>query len=221
VGFLVHLATELRTWLEFVVFTVFPVAFGELAHWLYEWQVLATGILVLVAAHVWGRAILKAARVHSTNQNGVARQARPAVSATEAPRTTPAAEAGGETGASASDQAMLNSLRALRRQIRVMLATLPCTDEPLSAGNRALCGQIAHSASDEAREGPQGPNESTEALRRSLDALSTLDAQASNRSAWTALVQLNNAARDLLGSDEKSGGGTVDWDSFAVRRGRR
>ena len=47
--------SALWSWLNFLAFTVLPIAFRELLHWLYEWQILLTGILALIAARVWGR----------------------------------------------------------------------------------------------------------------------------------------------------------------------
>ena len=50
------------SWLQFFVSTVLPVAGRELLHWLYEWQVLVAGILAILAARIWGRSVVRAAR---------------------------------------------------------------------------------------------------------------------------------------------------------------
>jgi len=219
-GTLVHLATGLGSWLQFVAFTVFPVAFGELVHWLHDWQVLASAIILLVAAHIWGSAILKAARLNVFPQNGVGRLQRPLVEAAEASR--PAAPVEVEQGGpAAGGQPRLERLNTLRREIRVMLGTLPCTDDPLSVQNWTLCGRIAQLGHGEPGQLAQ---EGLADLKPSLDALASLDTRATNRAAWAALVRLNDAARNAIEAAEQpeAGGATVDWDSLeALRRRRR
>ena len=50
---------------DFVLFTVIPVAFRELLHWLYDWQILVCGVLALIAARLWGRSVIRAARINA------------------------------------------------------------------------------------------------------------------------------------------------------------
>src|ERR1019366_1853427 len=52
-----------------------PGLLQQLGRWLYDWQVLIAGILALVAAHIWGRSVLRAAELRAS---GPARANRPA-----------------------------------------------------------------------------------------------------------------------------------------------
>ncbi len=212
---LLHPATGLDAWLHFVAFTVFPVAFGQLIHWLYEWQVLAAAVLVLVAAHVWGSAILKAARLGAGTQPVPARTSQRAATPGADLREKRPAAMREEMAFETSVTGDTGRLGGLRREIRMMLGSLPCTDDPLSAHNRALCARIGSFELPASLEG-------AEDLRGALGTLAALRDDTTNRTAWAALVRLSTAARDLLeGAKEADNADIVDWDGLDALRRRR
>src|SRR5215469_8610334 len=72
----------------------FLPATALITKWLYDWQTLITGICALLAAHIWGRAIVRAAELRA----GAVRQARSPV-----PRQAPSAAAVASAAAAARD----------------------------------------------------------------------------------------------------------------------
>ena len=203
------------------MFTVFPVAFREFTHWLYQWQVLAAAFLVLAAAHIWGRAILRATRATTANHGGTRRRSKSPVFAVKADPhdADPVAETA-SSGSAAPGSDLMDRLGILRRLIRMTLGDLPCTDEVLTAESLAFCCQIARFAVDTAVLGEHADLlQRYETLRMELDRLGALGEADTCRSAWETLVRISNAARDLINAAAEPGGGkdTVDWDSFAVR----
>ncbi len=178
------------SWLQFVVSTVLPVAGRELLHWLYEWQVLVAGILAILAARIWGRSVVRAARYAALSAG-----AEPAV----AQRSAAAAVVPfGSAKPKARKPEMQDHVFALREQIRLTLGRMPCTDDVLSAERLALCRKIAGMKLGELPKGaPKTMVQSYEVLRSGLSALGALRETDTCRRAWEALVRVNSDAREL------------------------
>ena len=212
-----HLSA-LWAWIYFVVFTVLPIAFQELLHWLYEWQILLTGVLALVAARIWGKSVIRAARIAAKSEQPapVEVQKKPGA----VPKIVPV-----PLGASHVSEPLVldvparkpqprnselgDRLFALREQIRVTLGKTPCTDEVLSAERLADCRRIA--------EFPLGEPPAIaskllahrfDVLRSELSALGAVRETDTCRNAWEALARISIDARDLLAPETASAAGT-------------
>lgn len=190
----------LTSWLQFVSFTVLPVAFRELLHWIYDWQILITGVLALIAARVWGRSVIRAARINARAKAGapldVKRSpAEPVVVPMPLASVVPA-----EARKQAPRAPELpDRLFALREQIRITLGRLPCTDEALAAERLADCKKVAEFPLGELP--PAAPKQLAhrfEALRSKLAALGAVRETDTCRNAWEALVRISTDARDLM-----------------------
>jgi hypothetical protein len=178
-----------QQWLAFVIFTVLPVAFHELVHWVYDWQVLVTGILAVVAARIWGRSVIRAARPTTKVGGRVkieAAGAIPPVAVSEQP--VPSAT-------------VHDRLFELREQIRSTLGRMPFGDAALGTARVAMLSKIASfslsGVTDEARR--LSPLRQ-EALLKELSAIAALRESDTCRTAWEALVRVSMAARDLMNS---------------------
>ncbi len=195
------LISTISSWLGFVIFTVLPVAFREVLHWLYEWQILLTGIMAIAAARYWGRSVVRAARITARLK------AVPPVA--EPPKRTGPVVVPIPLGAAANVEPVFRMrhapewpdlLYALREQIRLTLGKLPCTDDGLTAERIEECKKIAQFPLGEL---PAGTDNSIthrfEALRSKLTALGAVRETDTCRNAWEALVQISIDARDLVG----------------------
>lgn len=183
-------------WFQFVCFTVLPVAFRELLHWLYEWQVLVTGILAIVAARMWGRSVVRAARIN-------ARAVRQAPLLPPPPAVIPA-PAAAEVPARTAPRVTEFSARvyALRELIRVTLGRLPCTGDALSAERLADCRKIAAFPLGEVPVELRGVvAHRLDVLRSKLSALEAVRETDVCRNVWETLVRISVDARDLLGPE--------------------
>jgi hypothetical protein len=197
----------LSSWLQFVSFTVLPVAFRELLHWLYDWQILISGILALVAARVWGKSVIRAARINARAKVAAPPLdlkrppaepvvvpmplAAPVVAVEPKPAKPPPRAPG-----------LPERLFALREQIRITLGRLPCTDEVLNAERLAECKRIAEFPMGEVPAGAAKPLvHRFEALRSKLAALGAVRETDTCRNAWEALVRISMDARDLTGAE--------------------
>lgn len=192
------------SWLQFVTFTVIPVAFRELLLWLYDWQILLTGILALVAAKIWGQSVIRAARI-----NARAKVAPPAVDIRRAP-AEPVVVPTSLTSAIPTEPAvrkartpeLADRLFALREHIRNTLGRMPCTDEVLTADRLAECRKISEFPIGDL---PRGASKQLahryEALRSRLSALKSVRETDTCRNTWEALVRISMDARDLMGAE--------------------
>lgn len=193
------------SWLQFVSFTVIPVAFRELLHWLYDWQILLSGILALVAARIWGRSVIKAARINARAKTASPIDARRAPGepvVVPMPLATPVPAEPSARGPAVRPAELPNRLFALREQIRNTLGKLPCTDEVLTAERLAECRRISEFALGDLPPGaPKTLAHRYEALRSKLSALQAVRETDTCRNAWEALVRISMDARDLMGSE--------------------
>lgn len=202
--------TMISSWFSFVSFTVFPVAFRELLHWLYDWQILLTGILALIAARYWGRSVIKAARITAR-----ARAATPEFKRAPGepvvvpiPLATPAA--GDATLKPPRMPEWSDRLFALRENIRATLGKLPCTDEVLNAERLAECKKIAEFPLGELPgSSPKALAHRYETLHSKLAALGAVRETDSCRNAWEALVKISIDARDLMSPEPAKTPGKV------------
>jgi hypothetical protein len=194
--------------LEFILFTVLPVAFRELLRWLYEWQILICGVLALVAARIWGRSVVRAARITArAKQPPPAEIRRPAAEPVVVP--TPLA-AGAEPVVEIPTKTpdLAERLFSLREQIRNTLGRMPCTDEVLSAERLSDCRAIADFPLGEP---PSADGRAQiarfEALKSKLAALRDVRDTDTCRNAWEALVRISMDARDLMGEEPAKAAG--------------
>jgi hypothetical protein len=195
-------ATMSASGLNFFFFTVLPVAFGELLHWLYDWQILICGVLALIAARVWGRSVIRAARITARAKVPPAEIRRPAAEPNVVP--TPLAAGAEPIVKVPSPHApeLADRLFSLREQIRNTLGRMPCTDEVLSAERLDDCRGIADFPLGEP---PAGAGRAQiarfEALKSKLAALKGVRETDTCRNAWEALVRISMDARDLMGEE--------------------
>lgn len=199
-------ATMSASGLDFILYTVLPVAFRELLHWLYDWQILICGVLALIAARVWGRSVIRAARI-TARAKPPAEIRRPAAEPVVVP--TPLA-AGAEPVVTAPRQTpdLAERLFSLREQIRNTLGRMPCTDEVLSAERLGDCRAVADFPLGEP---PAGAGRAQiarfEALKSKLAALKDVRDSDTCRNAWEALVRISMDARDLMGEEPAKAAG--------------
>jgi hypothetical protein len=187
--------------LDFLLFTVLPVAFRELLRWLYEWQILICGVLALAAARIWGRSVVRAARITARAKPPVEAR-RPAAEPVVVP--TPLAAAGSEPVIEVPPPrpALTDQLFALREHIRNTLGRIPCTDEVLSAERLEDCRTIAAFALSDPPFGIGKVQLARfEALKSKLAALKDVRDTDTCRNAWEALVRISMDARDLMGEE--------------------
>lgn len=194
------LTSSIFSWLGFVIFTVIPVAFGELLHWIYEWQILLTGILALAAARYWGRSVIRAARITARAKT---------MPVAEPPKRTGPVIVPIPLGAATNAEPVFrmqhapewsDMLFSLREQIRLTLGKLPCNDDALTAERIEDCRKLAQFPLGELPEGTASViTHRFEALRSKLAALGAVRETDTCRNAWEALVQISVDARDLVG----------------------
>lgn len=199
--------------LNFIVFTVLPVAFRELLHWLYEWQILICGVLALAAARIWGRSVVRAARITARAKASPQPEVRrPAAEPVVVPTPLAAVkepvikEPLVEVPPPRVD--LTDRLFSLREQIRNTLGRMPCTDDVLSAERLDDCRGIAEFPLGE----PPADAGKTqiarfEALKSKLAALKDVRETDTCRNAWEALVRISMDARDLMGEEPAKAAG--------------
>jgi len=205
--------SALWSWLHFLVFTVLPIAFRELLHWLYDYQFLAGTGLAVLAAWIWGRAVIKAARIAAKGQ--AASIAPPAPEAhlrpSAAPKVVPIPLAASGAPAieptvkklvSVPKSPLAERLFALRELIRATLGRMPCSDDALSAERLADCRRIAEFAlGDIPADAPRLQAHRFDVLRSELSALGAVRETDTCRNAWEALVRINMDAREIVAAE--------------------
>ena len=198
--------SALWAWIHFLAFTVLPIAFRELLHWMYEWQILLTGVLALIAARVWGMSVIRAARITARAKQAapVEIQKKPSLvpKVVPVPLVAPRVVEPRLRKPPPGSPELADRLFALREQIRVTLGRTPCTDDVLSAERLADCRRIA--------EFPLGEPPAIaskllahrfDVLRSELSALGAVRETDTCRNAWEALVRISIDARDLTGPE--------------------
>ena len=174
----------------------FVPATALIAKWLYDWQTLVTGICALLAAHIWGRAIVRAAELRA----GAMRQARTPVPR-QVPSAVPSAASAARDLRSPSLETALHhapeAVEKLRTQIRAVLGRVPHTEVPMNPSQLSLCKSIASFTLDENSLKREAPREAYAVLKQELSGLAALDDGASCMTAWKALTSINKCARNL------------------------
>jgi hypothetical protein len=170
----------------------FP-AIALIVKWLHDWQALLTGVCAVIAAHVWGRTVIRAAELRAS-------AIRP--NRSPVPRQTPsvAGPPSRDLRLQQSEIATLSapeSVEKLRIQIRNLLGRVPHSDEPLNASQLSLCKGISTFSLDEASLKRDAPREAYATLKGELAELGNLTKGASCMTAWKALTAVNKGARDL------------------------
>lgn len=217
------LLSALQSWLSFVLFTVLPIAFEQFVRWLYEWQVLLTGILAILAAHIWGRSIIKAAHTEEPRSERPAANPRPLQPERDPRSIEPEPQASSSERGPTPVQDFSERVQMLRQLIRLSLAKIPYKAAPLTAEHRALCERIATVKLDAASlEGQAAALSHFERLGADLASLEAACRDGNCRSVWEALVQANASARSLVGalgeSETPSAGATVSTLKFPAVR---
>ncbi|MDE2181831.1 MAG: hypothetical protein KGJ78_02290 [Alphaproteobacteria bacterium] len=189
-----QMLTATMSWVGFVLFSVFPIAFRELVHWVYEWQVLVAGILAVIAAGVWGKAVVRGARI------AAAQAPVPVPGKIVTPQSpAPAARAAAPRLVEATPAPAVEPLQALRETIRTTLTGIPYTDEPLTPERMALCSKVLQfPVADLAAKAARQHAPRYELLQKELSSLGDMSERNTCRNAWQVLVRINDAARDLL-----------------------
>lgn len=195
---------------HFVIFNVIPVAFRELLRWLYEWQILACGVLALIAARIWGRSVVRAARINA-RAKVAAETRRPAAEPVVVPTSlVPGSIEPVVKAPLPRVLGMTDRLFALREQIRGTLGRMPCTDDVLNAERLADCQRIADFPLGDP---PPGAAKALvhrfEALKSKLAALKGVRETDTCRHAWEALVKISTDARDLIGDEPVKTAGPI------------
>jgi hypothetical protein len=186
--------------LDFVLFTVIPVAFRELMRWIYEWQILICGVLAVVAARIWGMSVVRAARIQARAKPPAVSR-RPPAEPVVVPTPLAAAESAGTVPLPQTAD-LADRLFVLREQIRNTLGRIPCTDDVLSPERVADCRAIAGFALCDPPSGAgKGQLARFEALKSKLAALKGVRDGDTCRNAWEALVRISMDARDLMGEE--------------------
>jgi hypothetical protein len=194
--------SALWSWLNFLAFTVLPIAFRELLHWLYEWQILLTGILALIAARVWGRSVIRAARIAARTKPAATVEPLRKPSAVPKVVPVPLAAVAEPRRRSSRFPELSDRLFALREQIRGTLGRLPCTDEVLNPERLAECRKIAEfSLGKVPTDAPKQLAHRFDVLRSELAALAAVRETDTCRNAWEALARISMDARDMLGPE--------------------
>jgi len=198
--------SALWSWLNFLAFTVLPIAFRELLHWLYEWQILLTGVLALIAARIWGRSVVRAARIAARAKQPTLSE--PVRKSPAVPKVVPVPLAAGSAADPRQRRApsrypeLADRLFTLREQIRATLGRLPCTDEVLSPERLADCRRIAdYQLGKPPADASKLLAHRFDVLRSELSALAAVRDTDTCRNAWEALARINVDARDLLGPE--------------------
>lgn len=188
--------------LEFLLFTVIPVAFRELLRWLYDWQILICGVLAIVAARMWGRSVIRAARI-TARAKPPADTRRPAAEPVVVP--TPLSQPDREPVVKIPpprDPELAERLFTLREAIRGTLGRTPCTDELLSEERLEDCRHIADFPLGEPPpDAARVQLARFDALKSKLAALKDVRETDTCRNAWEALVSISMDARDLAGEE--------------------
>ena len=164
-----------------------PIALNAIVSWLHDWQVLVAGILAIIAAHIWGRAVLRASEFKGRRraESEALRTARAAPRTTTDLRTTP----------QILEDAPRIQLAGLRSKIRLVLGKIPCTDDVLTSSQLLLCRDVGKAFLAGELLSEKGKRELA-AIREKASALVNLLELDTCRTAWQALIALNAAARD-------------------------
>jgi hypothetical protein len=170
-----------------------PTAIFFIERWIYEWQTLIAGFCAIIAARIWGRAVIRAAELGAGMPLARPSTPREIGSSTQSSAIGDLRAGIQKTGS----QLGSNPIGRLRTQIRLILGRVPCIDEKLTLPRLDLCKEIGTFSLAETSLRTEGSRRSYAALRDGLSTLGALDHDASCRTAWQALTAVNKHARDL------------------------
>lgn len=177
-----------------------PGTLFMLGRWLYDWQALLAGVLAILAARIWGRAIVRASELSAAAPP----RAEKALTARRRPSGPPPARkdlrAGDEQDRHPDLRALIASLRA---KIRATLTRVPCIEEPLSSSQLDLCRGVGNIVLLDTVVSTAEMGRELVSLRQHVAVLSELNDRDTCKTAWQALISLNTCAREL---DVKLGG---------------
>ena len=164
--------------------------------WAKEWQVLLAGLLVFLAALIFARATIKAAKLSSS-----ARLNRPQPDLRLAPSPAAPGPASSPAPAAASTE-LVSTLEQLRSLIRSALASLPAAGEKENSPVTFLCQRILHLRLDQlapaAHNGKDAQAGYTALLKQLTVLRSHLKNDAPAEKISEILIQINTTARSLV-----------------------
>ncbi len=175
---------------------------GEFAQWLHDWQSLVAGILALLAAKLWGDAVIKATKL----------QLRAAAAAAPPAASPPAHASKGRRKsrpdlrdlrgiAASTREAPLNAaqdaLERLRGAIRAVLYRVTPAEEALPEAQILQCVDIGKKFLGDKAINIPGMEGEIETLTATLISLAKLPSASSSKAVWNSLIEVNNAARTL------------------------
>jgi hypothetical protein len=175
-----------------------------MVQWLYEWQALIAGAMILVAGTIWVRSVNHAsARTASTIAQAMRAMAEASPHARDVPSlllARPAKDGNLETGkGTPASQDFETRLERLREIIRAALSTIPQTGDAVVGEGAQLYRAVAEFSLD----GDDAPTDKfraqkVEEIKRCLVALAAAGPETRPcRAAWDDLVRLNRLAREL------------------------
>ena len=171
----------------------FIPAVALVVKWLYDWQALIAGICAIIAAIIWGRAVIKAAELRA----GSVRPSRSPIPRQLSALSPPPPRDLRVQESEAAAMSAPELVERLRVQIRVLLGRIPHSEEPLNAGQLSMCKGIANFTIDPTNFKREAPREAYAALKKDLSALSSMTRGTTCLTAWKALTAVNKTARNL------------------------
>lgn len=193
----------LLDWARFLYYQVLPIAWDQLVQWLYEWQALIAGALILVAGTIWVRSVNHAsARTALT----IAQAIRGMTDSSAHGRDTPSLILGkpGRDGSALSRsgagvQGFDARLERLREIIRAALATIPQAGDAVVGEGAELYRAVAEFSLD-AEDTPTDKVRAQKVaeIKKTLATLNEASPEKRPcRAAWDDLVRLNRLAREV------------------------
>jgi hypothetical protein len=183
-----------------------PNPFYLVYSWVREWLPLIAGLLVLLAALIFARASLKAARIRAAvlQQLGSDASSEPQSDLRSTSRSF-------EGKVPATSDELIGNLERLRSLIRSTLASLAVIGEKENGSSHLLCKRIAQVQLERSplpSNATKNARELHTALHKQLSSFcSILNKDGPKAEVSEALVQLNSAARNLAsalsGSEER------------------
>ncbi len=195
-------------WAARFLFEILPTAFGLIYDWAKEWQTLIAALLVIFAARIFARAIIRSSRIvaHAMMRIHEAPTVQPVgVTSVESKepmraRELPLSEALPRQHAEVEPDLVVR-LETLRNAVRSALAATPVTDGMLSDKGIELCTKVVSVSLEDSDfvSSVDEPSRSVlQELKTALDALRVeLAGGMDIRQVWESLVHVNRLAREL------------------------
>lgn len=192
----------LLDWARFLYYQVLPIAWDQLVQWLYEWQALIAGALILIAGTIWVRSVNHAsARTALTIAQAIRgisdAQGRdfPSLLLAKPAKDGVAGTAKSTPGGQGFDA----RLERLREIIRAALSAIPQTGDAVVGEGAELYRAVAE-FSLEAEDTPTDKLRAQKVaeIKRTLASLNEASPEKRPcRAAWDDLVRLNRLAREV------------------------